>query len=50
LRLASIYADAGRNDEARNRLEHLILTFPDSAVLPEARRLLDRVRGAIPNT
>lgn len=50
LRLASIYADAGRNDEARDRLEHLILTFPDSAVLPEARRLLDRVRGAIPST
>lgn len=50
LRLARIYADAGRNDEARTRLEHLILTFPDSAVLPEARRLLDRVRGAIPST
>jgi tetratricopeptide (TPR) repeat protein len=50
LRLASVYASAGRNDEARERLEHLILTFPDSAVLPEARRLLDRVRGAIPNT
>ena len=49
LKLATVYADAGRNDEARDRLEHLILTFPESAILPEARRLLDRVRGAIPH-
>jgi tetratricopeptide (TPR) repeat protein len=48
--LASVYADAGRNGEALERLEHLILAFPASAVLPQARRLLDRVRGAVPKT
>jgi len=48
--VASIYAGSGRNGEAVERLERLILAFPESAVLPQARRLLDRVRGAVPNT
>jgi len=50
LALASLYASTGRNEEAARRLEHLVLTFPDSAVVPQARRLLDRVRGAIPRS
>jgi len=31
-------------------LEHLILTYPESAVVPEARRALERARGAIPRS
>ncbi|HKW42418.1 MAG TPA: hypothetical protein VJN39_14310, partial [Gemmatimonadales bacterium] len=31
-------------------LEHLILTYAGSAVVPEARRELERVRGAIPKS
>ena len=31
-------------------LEHLILTYPESAVVPEARRELERARGAIPKS
>jgi tetratricopeptide (TPR) repeat protein len=50
LALASLYASTGRNEEAARRLEHLVLTFPESAVVPQARRLLDRVRGAIPRS
>jgi tetratricopeptide (TPR) repeat protein len=50
LLLATVYADAGRNDEALVRLEHLILTYPRSAVVPQARRLLDHVRGMVPKT
>jgi thioredoxin-like negative regulator of GroEL len=50
LALASLYASTGRNEEAARRLEHRVLTFPESAVVPQARRLLDRVRGAIPRS
>jgi tetratricopeptide (TPR) repeat protein len=35
---------------AIEHLEHLILTYPGSAVVPEARRELERVRGAIPKS
>jgi hypothetical protein len=31
-------------------LEHLILTYPESALVPQARRLLDQTRGAVPRT
>jgi hypothetical protein len=31
-------------------LEHLILTYPQSALVPQARRKLDEARGAIPKT
>ena len=47
--LGVVLADSGREDAAAERLEHMILTHPGSALVPEARRLLDRVRGAIPN-
>jgi tetratricopeptide (TPR) repeat protein len=50
LGLAQAYASAGRNAEAIDRLEHLILTYPESAVVPQARRLLDRVRGMVPSS
>jgi len=35
---------------AVTHLEHLVLTYPDSALVPEARRELDRAKGAIPKS
>lgn len=46
--LGSVLAGRGRVDAATARLEHMILNHPGSALVPEARRLLDLVRGAIP--
>jgi TolA-binding protein len=46
--LSRVYEELGRNDEARARLESLILDYPESAVVPLARRMLDRLRGAVP--
>jgi tetratricopeptide (TPR) repeat protein len=40
----------GQPAEAIPHLEHLILTYPNSAVVPEARRELERARGAIPKS
>jgi tetratricopeptide (TPR) repeat protein len=48
LALADADAQAGRHDVATHRLEHLILAYPESAIVPQARRLLDRLRGAVP--
>ena len=39
-----------RPADAITHLEHLILTYPQSAVVPEARRLLDKAKGAIPRS
>jgi tetratricopeptide (TPR) repeat protein len=50
LRLARVYAVTGRRTDAAQRLERLILAHPESAVVPQARRLLDQVRGAIPQS
>ncbi len=50
LRLARVYSVTGRRAEAEQRLERLILGHPESAVVPQARRLLDQVRGAIPQS
>ena len=36
--------------DAIHHLEHLILSYPGSAVVPEARRELERVKGAIPKS
>ena len=36
--------------EAIRHLEHLILTYPGSAVVPEARRELEQAKGAIPQS
>jgi len=39
-----------RNAEAIPHLEHLILTYPNSAFVPEARRVLESAKGAIPKS
>jgi hypothetical protein len=41
---------SGRGAEAIPHLEHLILTYPNSAFVPEARRVLERARGVIPKS
>lgn len=38
----------GDSAEATRRLEHLILTYPRSALVPQARRDLEQMRHAIP--
>ncbi len=48
LDLATRYRRTGRDSEALEMLEHLILTWPGSAIAPEARRLMDRWKGGIP--
>ena len=45
-----LLARQGRAPEAMTHLEHLILTYPHSAIVPEARRELERLRGAIPRS
>jgi tetratricopeptide (TPR) repeat protein len=40
----------GRASEAIPHLERLILTYPNSAFVPEARRVLERARGVIPKS
>jgi tetratricopeptide (TPR) repeat protein len=48
LELARLMARGGRREEASAVLEALILDDPQSAVAPQARRLLDTLRGAVP--
>jgi tetratricopeptide (TPR) repeat protein len=48
LALGRLLAARGDNAGAVQRLEALILHYPASALVPEARRELDRVRGALP--
>ncbi len=50
LALAELLISSHRADEAVELLEHLILTYPQSAVVPQARRKLDEARGAVPRT
>ncbi|HEU4827870.1 MAG TPA: hypothetical protein VFT04_01620 [Gemmatimonadales bacterium] len=50
LELARLLVTLQRQAEAMTLLEHLILTYPTSALVPQARRLLDETRGAIPRT
>lgn len=50
LALARLMASRGDVAGAARRLEQLILDYPESALIPEARRELDRVRGAIPRS
>jgi hypothetical protein len=38
----------GERASAIAHLEHLILTWPDSALLPQARRELDLAKSAVP--
>lgn len=46
--LARVHRDQGRLELAVADLEHLIMSHPESAEVPHARRMLDRLRGAVP--
>ena len=50
LALGRLLIGVRRAAEAIPILEHLILTYPTSALVPQARRALDEARGAIPRT
>jgi tetratricopeptide (TPR) repeat protein len=50
LALAELLVSTHRAGEAVDVLEHLILTYPQSALVPQARRKLDEARGAVPKT
>lgn len=45
---ARVLAAQGRVAEAQALLEEIIIDFPDSAVVPAARRFRDALRGAVP--
>ena len=45
---AKVLRRRGNNAAAIARLEHLILTYPQSALVPQARRELDAAKGTIP--
>lgn len=48
LALARVHRDQGRIELAVADLEHLIVSHPESAEVPHARRMLDQLRGAVP--
>ena len=50
LALGELLLAQGRSSDAVSQLEHLILTYPESALVPQARRRLDQARGAVPKT
>jgi hypothetical protein len=50
LALAELLVSTHRQGEAVDVLEHLILSYPESALVPQARRKLDEARGAVPKT
>lgn len=50
LELARLLLSLGRTREGEEQLEHLILAWPGSAAVPEARRLLDASRGGVPES
>jgi hypothetical protein len=50
LALAELLISDRRGADAIPILEHLILTYPQSAIVPQARRKLDEARGAVPKT
>lgn len=50
LQWARLLLRQGQPQEAVQHLERLILTYPGSAYVPEARRELERARGAIPRS
>ena len=47
---AALLLRQGHSESAVQHLEHLILTYVGSAVVPEARRRLDEAKGAIPKS
>jgi tetratricopeptide (TPR) repeat protein len=50
LEWAKVLRKRGDKDAAIARLEHLILTYPQSALVPQARRELEIAKGTIPPT
>ena len=50
LEWARLLERRGQTADAIQHLEHLILTYPGSALIPEARRELERAKGAIPKS
>jgi tetratricopeptide (TPR) repeat protein len=48
LELARLWIQGNQRPPAAELLEHLLVTYPTSAVVPQARRLLDVARGAVP--
>ena len=50
LALGELLLARKRTDDGIAQLEHLILTYPGSVLVPQARRLLDQARGAVPRT
>jgi tetratricopeptide (TPR) repeat protein len=50
LDLARLLLARGKRQEAQRQLEHLILTYPSSALVPQARRVLDESRGGVPSS
>ena len=48
LELGRLQAQGGRGQEAVATLEQLILDYPQSALVPQARRAMDEARGAVP--
>jgi tetratricopeptide (TPR) repeat protein len=50
LALGELWLGRQRTADAIAQLEHLILTYPQSVLVPQARRLLDQARGAVPRT
>ncbi len=50
LELGRLYLSHERREDARVTLEQMILDYPTSALVPQARRLLDQARHAVPET
>src|SRR5690242_10976567 len=50
LEWARLLVRQGQSADAIQHLEHLILSYPGSTVVPEARRELERAKGAIPES
>ena len=50
LEWARLLQRQGQTGDAIQHLEHLILSYPASAVVPEARRELERAKGAVPKS
>lgn len=50
LALGELLLQRQRTADGIAQLEHLILTYPGSVLVPQARRLLDQARGAVPRT
>lgn len=48
LATARMLTARGKKVQAQQLLERLIIEFPESAVVPDARRLRDQLRGALP--